>query len=401
MASRPFRNDTPVNPFALVSRLRGGPGAPRTASARPDVGCRAALALVSMIVMAAARLAAGAEPAAPAGGPADGAGPVAAFRALCAARSEAAEKANTMTVEGKDGWLFLDAELRHMSVGRFWGEDAARVTRASKPEWSDPIPAILDFKEQLAKLNIPVILVPVPPKSVIYPEMVGDAAAGSSPRLDVCHQEFYKLLRDRGVEVLDLTDEFIQARKQDAGDRRVYCMTDTHWSPAACELAARRLAALAEKPLGLPQLHNPFKVETRAIEIVGDLEKARSGEAAKRETLAARVVSPSGEDAKVTDTVDRTSPVLLLGDSHCLVFHAGGDMLATGAGLADQLAFDLCIPVDLLGVRGSGATPARMTLMQRARGDDKYLAGKKIVIWCFAAREFTESQGWRKVPVVK
>jgi alginate O-acetyltransferase complex protein AlgJ len=92
---------------------------------------------------------------------------------------------------------------------------------------------------------------------------------------------------------------------------------------------------------------------------------------------------------------------LLLGDSHCLVFHAGGDMLATGAGLADQLAFELGMPVDLIGVRGSGATPARMNLMRKIKSDEKYLAGKKLIVWCFAAREFTESQGWRKVPVVK
>ena len=37
---------------------------------------------------------------------------------------------------------------------------------------------------------------------------------------------------------------------------------------------------------------------------------------------------------------DRTSPVLVLGDSHVLVFHDGGDMHAAGAGLPDQLAFD-------------------------------------------------------------
>ena len=91
---------------------------------------------------------------------------------------------------------------------------------------------------------------------------------------------------------------------------------------------------------------------------------------------------------------DKASPVLLLGDSHTLVFHAGADMHGTGAGLADQLAAELGIAVDVIGVRGSGATPARVNLMRRAKADPAYLAGKKVVIWCFAARDFTESTGW-------
>jgi alginate O-acetyltransferase complex protein AlgJ len=93
----------------------------------------------------------------------------------------------------------------------------------------------------------------------------------------------------------------------------------------------------------------------------------------------------------------RESPIVLLGDSHTLVFHAGEDMHGTGAGLADQLALELGFPVDVVGVRGSGATPARINLLRRKDN----LAGKKLVIWCFSAREFTEATGgWRLVPVI-
>ena len=60
---------------------------------------------------------------------------------------------------------------------------------------------------------------------------------------------------------------------------------------------------------------------------------------------------------------------MLLGDSHNLVFHAGDDMLASGAGLPDQLALELGFPVDLVAVRGSGATPARINLFRRAQKD--------------------------------
>lgn len=55
--------------------------------------------------------------------------------------------------------------------------------------------------------------------------------------------------------------------------------------------------------------------------------------------------------------------------------------------------------VDLVAVQGSGETPARANLMRRARSDPGNLSGKRLVIWCFAAREFTESSGWQKVPM--
>jgi len=96
---------------------------------------------------------------------------------------------------------------------------------------------------------------------------------------------------------------------------------------------------------------------------------------------------------------DPGSPVVVDGDSHALIFQAGGDMHARGAGLADQLALEMGMPVDLIGVRGSGATPARINLFRRAQQNPSYWDGKRVVIWVFAAREFTESDGWRIVPI--
>ena len=96
---------------------------------------------------------------------------------------------------------------------------------------------------------------------------------------------------------------------------------------------------------------------------------------------------------------DQDSPILLMGDSHTLVFHAGGDMHAVGAGLFDELSHRLKTRLDLIGVRGSGATPSRVNLLRKNRAKPGYLVKKKLVIWCLSAREFTESDGWRKVPL--
>jgi alginate O-acetyltransferase complex protein AlgJ len=318
-----------------------------------------------------------------------------AFRAECGEKAEAAE---IMTVRGRDGWLFLKNELRHVSVGRFWGEDAARVSRAAKPEHADPLPAILDYKARLDELGIELIVVPVPPKVVVYPDKLADSVAvgknGLPPRLDAPHQEFYRLLREKGVNVIDLAPAFAAARAE--GDT-AYCRHDTHWSGTSCVRTARLLAEeIRRRPwyAGIPR--SEYKTEEKPVEISGDLWRALGDDTIPRETLTLRTVGAGSDD----ELADRDSPVVLMGDSHCLIFHAGGDMLARGAGLADQLAFELGFPVNLLGVRGSGARPARVALYRRGRKEG-YLAKKKLVIWCFSAREFTEANGWGEVPVAK
>lgn len=304
--------------------------------------------------------------------------PPADFRDLCA--KQAAE-GDAMTIAGSNGWLFLRNELRHIGVGPFWGEAAAKVSRASKPELADPLPAIVDFNEQLQKRGIELLVVPVPCKALIYPEQLGGSAGG---RLDTVHQEFFKMLTEKGVKVLDLAEPFLKAKAQ-PGTANLYCQTDTHWSPYACELTA----GLIRERLGLPGKPGAFKVRAEQRTITGDLAGGTG-----TEELPARVV----ESADGSPMEDKVGTIVLLGDSHTLVFHAGGELHGTGAGLADQLAAELGEAVDVVGVRGSGATPARVNLLRRAKADPAYLAGKKTIIWCFAAREFTESQGWSKVP---
>ena len=58
-------------------------------------------------------------------------------------------RSGSVSVTGRDGWLFLRSELRHVSVGPFWGDAAAKVSKATPPDKADPLPAILDFHQQL------------------------------------------------------------------------------------------------------------------------------------------------------------------------------------------------------------------------------------------------------------
>ncbi len=323
--------------------------------------------------------------------PSPNASPLATRFAALAAKAEAGERA---AVEGKDGWLFLTAELRHLGVGAFWGKAAAGVSRSARPDAADPLPAILDFQKQLRQAGIDLILMPVPAKAAIYPDKVIDAtSAGPENRgAGNADEEFLKLCAQSGVKALDLAPAYSAARTNDT--ESVYCRTDSHWSGRGCRIAADLLAQeIRNLPWFASVPARKHRGEWRDRQITGDLDAIVGGNVAP-ENLRMRVVA----DASGAPPADwRDSPVLLLGDSHTLVFHAGEDMHGTGAGLADQLAFELGFSVDVVGVRGSGATPARINLLRRRDN----LAGKKLVIWCFSAREFTEAPGgWRLVPVI-
>lgn len=310
--------------------------------------------------------------------------------------SRAAEKDNAGAIAGTDDWLFLASDLRFLSMGQFWGEEAAKVSRARKPEGADPIPAIVDFYQQLKQRGIELLVLPVPPKVAIYPEKIlpdvdlkGQSAA---PFLE----RFYGELRARGIDVVDLVPAFVQNRANERGP--VFCKTDSHWSGFGCVLAAQAIAArLGKKFAGQPR--KTYATNWKEIELKGDLVDLLGAKMKnpRPEKLPVRTVTEK-KTGLVADP-DPASPLLILGDSHTLVFH---DFHAEKAGLIDQLAQELGFAPDLIGTRGSGATAVRISLYRRSLKDAEYLSKKKVIVWCFAAREFTESdQGWERVPVAK
>jgi len=319
------------------------------------------------------------------------------FRADLADEFAALDKQNVGAVSPGDGWLFLASELRFLSLGEFWGEAAAKVSRAPKAAWADPLACIVDFQKQLKARGIDLLLTPVPPKGSVYPGKLdpgfGAATDDAAPYLHL----FYEELRSAGVEVLDLTETFRKNRENERG--AVYCKTDTHWSGVGCVLAAQAIAEYARPKFAAQPKAKEYAGEWKEKVIKGDLLELLPANAAKPEgePLEIRSVSEKGSGAPVE--ADPNSPILLMGDSHTLVFH---EFLAERAGLLDQLALETGIAPDLIGTRGSGATPVRLSLYRRSLKDSGFLSKKKLVIWCFTAREFTEaSQGWQKLPVAK
>jgi len=319
------------------------------------------------------------------------------LRGELAKKVQSSEKKNAAACAEPNGWLFFAAEFRLLSLGRFWGDEAPKVSRSHKPDLADPIPAIVDFQKQLKARGIDLLMVPVPPKAAIYPEKIvpgfNMAREDAAPLL----HRFYEELRTAGIDVLDLTSLFVQNRDGERGG--VFCKTDSHWSGFGCTLAAQAIAEKVRGRLESVASKKEYAVEWKEAEIKGDLVSLLPPDAPKPgpEKISIRSVSEKGTGAAVQPDAD--SPLLVLGDSHTLVFH---DFLAERAGLVDQLAHELGFAPDLIGTRGSGATPVRISLYRHGLKNSEYLAKKKIVVWCFAAREFTEAaEGWARVPVAK
>ncbi len=324
------------------------------------------------------------------------------FKEICASLALKAEQDGTMTVPGNDGWMFFAPELRHVAAGRFWGGQAAEIGGAPSAEHADPLPAILDFNEQLKARGIELLFVPVPAKAIILPDSIPGAlqapAEGLPPRFDSAEQAFYEILRTNGIQVVDLVPLFTKNRQTEHGP--MYCKQDSHWSGNGCVLAAERIAEeIRGRPWFADIKKQALTSEWMRVSITGDLWKGADDDSIKKEELSLRRTGSPSESGIQAVEPEEESPIVLLGDSHTLVFHSGGDMHARWAGLPDQLALALGFPVDLVGVRGSGATPARINLLRRAQKDREYWTRKRMVVWCFSVREFTQSDGWRKVPV--
>lgn len=298
------------------------------------------------------------------------------------------QRSKTDVLVEPDGWLFFTPELRLLSVGKFWGDHASETAPRRKQNEADPLAAIVDFNNQLKERGIELLVIPVPLKAAIYADRISPeinpATTDPAPFLTA----FYDQLRTAGVPVLDLASVF--SRRRDGERGPLYCRTDTHWSGQGCVLAAEAIAAEIRAKLNVESRHE-YSADWHEIQFTGDLAKLLPPNAPKSlpETLAVRMVRDASDGARVQS--DPNSPLLLLGDSHTLVFH---EFYADTAGLLDQLSHELGFAPDLIGTQGSGATAVRVALYRKAHRDPKYLSQKKVIAWCFSAREFTEADGW-------
>lgn len=313
---------------------------------------------------------------------------------------ESRVQAETASVRGDDpAWFFIKRELKQLAAGKFWEKDWSKVA-ANK---TDPTEHLLMFNDLLKAKGVRLIMVPIPAKAAIYPDRL---AVKFKPGSATPVKAYYDTLRAKGLEVLDVEPVFNKYRAESGGEgeHKLYCEQDSHFAPLATEMIAGLVKeAVAGDAWYQAQNKQGFKRSAKKTltirgDQVGEFNPAPAEEVL---TLSYAGIEIGGKIEAVV--ADKNSPVLLLGDSHTMVFTDGAqaDMHCKSAGLMDQLQYELGFALDRVSNRGSGIMQARKSLvLSRVRNEPGFWDEKKLVVWVFSAREFTQSSDkMRKLPI--
>jgi len=291
---------------------------------------------------------------------------------------------NERVTEGFGGWLFLREDLDHLTRR----DEAGR--RAPDARDTPALDAIVDFQSQLAARGIRLLVVPVPTKLAIHPERF---AGGAPAPLRVPREEaLLGALRARRIETVELVTLHLERARLDGA---AFLRSDSHWTPAAMDDAAREIAMRVREAVDLPAgRREEFQTEHWVRSGRGDLDALldlKGGINQVVATLRTRRIEDPGRAVE-------GPRVLLLGDSFSGVYSLpelgwGGD-----AGLAERLSYHLGLPVDRILQNAGGASETRALFAGEWSREPSRFAALRVVVWQFAAREIT-SGTWRRTPL--
>ncbi len=318
---------------------------------------------------------------------------------------------NEQTYLGRDGWLFFRDDIDYVTGRGFLDPAQLRARAASGDSTTpapqpDPVEAIVDFAEALAARNIQLIIVPTPVKPSVQADKFSRRGANASGPIDnPSKADFARAIQNRlqpqartnsgmaSVILFDPADLLFEARQ--LGDP--YLKTDTHWQPWAMERIAAALARHLEDHITLSPPSLELRRAARTITGLGDT-------AAMLRLAPGQTLFPpeTVEILEVLDArdqpwrADASAEVLVLGDSFSNIYSLDALGWGASAGWVEQLSYHLRRPVDAILRNDAGSLATRQLLARElARGHDR-LAGKRLVVWQFAARELAFGD-WKRI----
>lgn len=281
-------------------------------------------------------------------------------------------------IRGRDGWLFYRPGVRYL-------------TEPWPPSGDDALAAIRSLSDQLAERDILLLVLPVPGKASIYPDRltVRGEELPSPPNHHTRH--LIDELRNDGIEVLDLTAIFAQARGA-AGEPDLYLTQDTHWSPHGVRNAARMVASRLLALGWIERGTTDYTLAPVEIQRHGDIVRMMQSPPLERllptEELPTEVVRDENGEP-YADASD--SQVLILGDSFLLIYE---EDQPGSAGLRAHLAREIGFPLASIVNAGGASTLVRQQLSRTP----EILEGKRVVIWEFIERDIRFGvEGWQEV----
>jgi hypothetical protein len=305
-------------------------------------------------------------------------------------------------VLGRNRWLFYRPDLRYLvqpdrleadTSGSKWVQPPDRSTHRERVE-----KAIVRFRDQLKERGITLVVMPVPGKPSVYPDLVTWRAAGMERQFRSPTLELIEALQRQGVVTVDL----FAAQAVGAKLRVMSFAPATKKEFRTQGVAVTRWGDMLDM-MQIPGLRATFALET--VQCLQVLDPA----------LGPMVPGPSDRPGTYCYPGQQAT-VLVLGDSFCRIYQysepqslgempaaaatprsgeSGAKRLLPGsAGFISHLALALKSPVDAIVSDGGATTDVRRKLST----NPEILEGKQVVVWEFVERDIALGvEGWEDV----
>lgn len=307
---------------------------------------------------------------------------------------------------GRRDWMFYRPSIDHLTGPGFLESGILRARETAEGVESDPLAAIVEFRDRLAERGVELLVVPVPTKAGVYPEEYSNAYPVDEGGLqNISFAAYLERMAEHGIHVVDVLPDLLATKGEVS--KPLYLATDSHWSPEGMGVAADTIANYV-RTHDLISLSDPisFRVnEQTGLRGRGDLVRMldrrddetlfldlrwRGRIQAERTITPQKLFYPSG----AAWTEDESASVLVLGDSFSRIYSDSSLGWGRGMGLVEQLSYNLGVAMDGIRINDQGAYATRETLSRDIQAGDDRLRGKKLVIWEFATRELSFGD-WR------
>ena len=309
---------------------------------------------------------------------------------------------NERVYQGRDGWLFYRPDVEYVVGTGFLdpGEMRRRRQESERERIDQPQPdpraALVDFKRQLERRGITLIVMPTPVKPAMHPEKLARAGKWTIPVQNPSYRAFVEDLRREQVLVFDVAEQLAHDGNGAAG----YLATDTHWRPESMERTAELLGQFMRTELSLSVISGQtYRLEVQKVTNLGDTASMLDLPAGHRlnrpeSVTVHRVVDSDGEAWRPS----RTADVLVLGDSFSNIYSLASLGWGDAGGLVEHLARVLERPVDRIVQNDDGAYATRARLRQDIASGSDRLRDTRVVILQFASRELATGD-WKRIEI--
>ena len=294
------------------------------------------------------------------------------------------------TIQGRDGWLFSASEL--LQVSRISNTSAATAS-------------IADYAQQLRSRGIDLIVVPVPPKALVYPDKISRSAkvpmkSRRPARLDSVLKAAMDDFAARKIKVVDLMPALIAHREDKSGT--AFTRTGNAWSPCGVQVAVREIAAaVKDSKAGGRGSVTGITSEPATINYAGNLLIGAGGKQKEETFSTVKIGRVSGDKVRSLSFNTSGGSLLLMGGGDILAWRESNNPPGSNSAfcsLAEQLAAELQMIPDVLANSGDGRNSPRLRILRERTSGRGMLDGTRTIVWIVPALDLI-SPNWQRLPL--